>query len=62
MLSFKGLAFNAAYGFIGMVFAGMVHHFRGAQQALHGDWAAALVEDAAFRQALGCLPGTWWLG
>jgi len=59
VLSFKGLAFNAAYGFIGMVFAGMIHHFRGAQQVLHGDWAATLVEDAAFRQALGCLP--WYL-
>lgn len=62
VLSFKGLAFNAAYGFIGMVFAGLVHHFRVEQQVLHAGWAAPLVEDAAFRQALGCLPGYLLLG
>lgn len=59
VLSFKGLAFNAAYGFIGMVFAGLVHHFREGQQILAADWIAPLVEDEAFRQALGCLP--WYL-
>ena len=59
VLSFKGLAFNAAYGFVGMVFAGLVHHFRAAQQVLHASGAAALAEDEAFRQALGCLP--WYL-
>lgn len=59
VLSFKGLAFNAAYGFIGLVFAGFMHHFRAGQQGLHPDWSAAMVEDQAFRFAMGSLP--WYL-
>jgi MFS family permease len=59
VLSFKGLAFNAAYGFIGLVFAGMIQHFRQGQAAIHPDWPAALVEDQAFKAAMGCFP--WYL-
>jgi MFS family permease len=59
VLSFKGLAFNAAYGFIGLVFAGFMHHFRAGQQGLHPHWSAAMVEDQAFRFAMGSLP--WYL-
>lgn len=59
VLSFKGLAFNAAYGFIGVVFAGLMHSFRAGQQGLHPDWSAVMVEDQAFRLAMGSLP--WYL-
>jgi MFS family permease len=60
VLSFKGLAFNAAYGFIGMVFAGLILHFRKGQEALHPEWSATLVANQAFREAIGCFP--WYLG
>ncbi|MGD9947398.1 MAG: MFS transporter [Desulfobulbus sp.] len=59
VLSFKGLAFNAAYGFIGVVFATLVQHFREGQQALHPGWSGGMLEDQAFKMTLGCLP--WYL-
>ena len=60
VLSFKGLAFNAAYGFIGIVFAALTQHFRSGQAALHPEWSAMLVEDHAFKEAIACFP--WYLG
>jgi MFS family permease len=60
VLSFKGLAFNGAYGFIGIVFAVLIQHFRNGQAAIHPDWPATLVEDQAFREAISCFP--WYLG
>ncbi|MBM9537270.1 MFS transporter [Desulfobulbus alkaliphilus] len=60
VLSFKGLAFNAAYGFIGMVFAGLILHYRRAQEEVHPEWSEALVSNHAFREAIGCFP--WYLG
>jgi len=60
VLSFKGLAFNAAYGFIGVVFAGLIQHFRSGQAALHPQWSALLVENQAFKAAMHCFP--WYLG
>ena len=59
VLSFKGLAFNAAYGFVGVVFATLVGHFREEQQGMHADWSMGLVEDQAFKITMGCLP--WYL-
>ena len=59
VLSFKGLAFNAAYGFIGLAFAGLIQHFRHGQAAMHPDWPATLVEDQAFKATMGCFP--WYL-
>ena len=59
VLSFKGLAFNAAYGFIGLAFAGLIQHFRGEQVAVHPEWSRILVEDQAFKAAMGCFP--WYL-
>ena len=60
VLSFKGLAFNAAYGFIGLAFAALMHHSRLAQTALHPDGSAAFVEDQAFCVSIGYFP--WYLG
>lgn len=60
VLSFKGLAFNAAYGFIGLVFAALIQHFRQGQAAIHPEWSALLVEDQAFKEAIFCFP--WYLG
>ncbi len=59
VLSFKGLAFNAAYGFIGLVFAALIQHFRTGQTALHPSWSALLIEDQAFKEAISCFP--WYL-
>ena len=59
VLSFKGLAFNAAYGFIGLVFAGMIQHFRSVQAALHPQWSALLIENHSFRATIACFP--WYL-
>ena len=59
VLSFKGLAFNAAYGAIGLVFAGLVNHSHGHFAALHPEWPQGLVEDQAFKAAMGYLP--WYL-
>lgn len=60
VLSFKGLAFNAAYGFIGVVFAVLIQHFRSGQAALHPQWSVLLVENQAFKTAIYCFP--WYLG
>jgi len=59
VLSFKGLAFNAAYGFIGLVFAGLIQHFRSGQAALHPQWSALLIENHSFRATIACFP--WYL-
>ncbi len=59
VLSFKGLAFNAAYGFIGLVFAALVRHKRIELAAMHSDWSGGAVTDAAFRQAVAYFP--WYL-
>ena len=59
VLSFKGLAFNAAYGFIGLVFAALVRHKRIELAAMHADWSGGAVTDAAFRQAVAYFP--WYL-
>ena len=60
VLSFKGLAFNAAYGFIGLIFAGLIQHFRTGQAKAHPEWSTLLVEDQAFKEAIFCFP--WYLG
>lgn len=60
VLSFKGLAFNAAYGCIGLGFSVLIQHFRTGQTALHPEWSALLVEDQAFQAAIRCFP--WYLG
>lgn len=59
VLSFKGLAFNAAYGCIGLVFAALIQHFRLEQAALHPDWPTTLLTDRSFEAAVGCFP--WYL-
>lgn len=59
VLSFKGLAFNLAYGAIGLFFAlGIAELRQGAQAGLD----AATVENMAFRQAIGYFPWYALLG
>lgn len=56
VLSFKGLAFNLAYGLIGFFFAILITHLRDNERALHSDWLPAALEDAAFKGAVGWFP------
>ncbi|NOQ45423.1 MAG: MFS transporter, partial [Desulfobulbaceae bacterium] len=59
VLSFKGLAFNAAYGMIGILYAGLIQHLRQDQQLQHLQWSAALIENEVFRQSIGWFP--WYM-
>jgi len=59
VLSFKGLAFNAAYGIIGILYAGLIMKLRGGVLQMHPLWGHLLVEDEAFRQSMIWFP--WYL-
>lgn len=56
VLSFKGLAFNLAYGLIGFFFAMLITQLRNEKRILHSDWLPGAIEDAAFRGAIGWFP------
>ncbi len=59
VLSFKGLAFNAAYGMIGILYAGLITRLRQGAQDTHPLWTMSLVEDEAFRRSMTWFP--WYL-
>lgn len=59
VLSFKGLAFNAAYGIIGILYAGLIIRLRHGVQGTHPLWTLSLVEDEAFRRSMAWFP--WYL-
>ncbi|MEA2115666.1 MAG: MFS transporter [Thermodesulfobacteriota bacterium] len=59
VLSFKGLAFNAAYGIIGILYAGLITRLRHGVQGTHPQWTVSLVEDEAFRRSMAWFP--WYL-
>ncbi len=52
VLSFKGLAFNLAYGMIGVLFAGWVRGLRESTQILHPDWSEKLVSAQSFQEGM----------
>ena len=56
VLSFKGLVFNAAYGCIGLAYAGMIHLLRHDQTGLYPDWSPELIADQAFKSAMVFFP------
>lgn len=57
VLSYKGLAFNAAYGIIGILYGGLIVGLRGNLQERPEAMSPALIEDTAFRLSLGYFPG-----
>ncbi len=57
VLSFKGMACNVAFGCIGMGFAALTHHERLLLIPQHPDAPAAVLEQLAFKAALGWAPG-----
>jgi len=59
VLSFKGLAFNAAYGLIGILYAGLMRSLRSSIGEEHSDWASLTVENSAFRNSMDWFP--WYL-
>jgi hypothetical protein len=59
VLSFKGLAFNVAYGMIGVLFASWVRTLDSKLTVTHPDWTPAMVASASFREALA---GFNWYG
>jgi len=59
VLSFKGLAFNAAYGVIGIVYAVLVQQLRHRQMVGHPDWSQQLIADEVFRKSQFYFP--WYL-
>ncbi len=56
VLSFKGLAFNLAYGTIGFLFALLITGLRDGGKTNHPDWSTATLEDFAFQGAIGWFP------
>ena len=59
VLSFKGLAFNAAYGIIGILYAGLITDLRQKTEGAHSGWTTLAVENEAFRQSITFFP--WYL-
>ncbi len=59
VLSFKGLAFNAAYGLIGILYAVLIGHLRHRQEILHPAAGRVLVENRAFTASVDWFP--WYL-
>lgn len=56
VLSFKGLAFNLAYGLIGFFFALLINQLRKETLSVHPDWSNPLIENFAFQEAIGWFP------
>ncbi len=59
ILSFKGLAFNLAYGSIGFLFALLIAALREDGKIGHPDWSGAIIEATAFQGAIGWFP--WYM-
>ncbi len=56
VLSFKGLAFNLAYGAIGMLFAGLIFQLRLQNREAHSEWSEGIIENQSFTDAIGWFP------
>ena len=56
VLSFKGLAFNLAYGTIGFLFALLITELRDGGKTNHPDWSGPVLESFAFQGAIGWFP------
>ena len=57
VLSFKGLAFNLAYGIIGILFAQLIVYLRADLRAAHPDWTSQLIDNQAFKDSFLWMPG-----
>ncbi len=59
VLSYKGLAFNAAYGIIGIFYAGLITKLRNNVEGASAQLSVSMVENEAFRQSIMYFP--WYL-
>jgi MFS family permease len=59
VLSFKGLAFNLAYGFIGIFYALLIQFLRMEKREAFPEGAAQLIENEAFKSSIAWFP--WYL-
>lgn len=57
VLSYKGLAFNAAYGLIGILYAGLIVNLRAAIEDNSPGLESSSLENEAFRQSIDYFPG-----
>ncbi|MGI9536282.1 MAG: MFS transporter [Desulfocapsaceae bacterium] len=57
VLSFKGLAFNLAYGIIGILFARLIVYLRADLTVAHPDWTSQIIEIQAFKDSFLWMPG-----
>ena len=57
VLSFKGLAFNLAYGIIGILFAVLIAHLRGDISTMNPELPEQLVANEAFKASYIWMPG-----
>jgi hypothetical protein len=62
VLSFKGLAFNLAYGFIGFVFASLIASLKAQNVAPHPNMGEEQISDLAFIDGIGYFPWYALLG
>lgn len=56
VLSFKGLAFNLAYGLIGIFFALLIQQLRSRITSVYPNWSQTEIENSAFIAAVGWSP------
>lgn len=56
VLSFKGMAFNLAYGLIGFLFALLISGLRESGLHRHPDWSQGAIGNFAFQTAIGWFP------
>jgi MFS family permease len=57
ILSYKGLAFNAGYGIIGILYAGLITKLRNNIETVSPDLATTLIENDAFKLSISYFPG-----
>ncbi len=56
ILSYKGLAFNAAYGIIGILYAGLINHLRITITASSQNLTAPIIENKSFMTSISYFP------
>ncbi len=56
VLSFKGMAFNLAYGLIGFLFALLIKNIRADKQLIRPEWSASVIENITFKDAVAWFP------
>ncbi|PIE60159.1 MAG: MFS transporter [Desulfobulbus propionicus] len=59
VLSFKGMAYNVAYGMTGVLYAGLITHLKAKYAQLYPQWTGDMLGDAAFQASISWFP--WYM-